>query len=47
MQNKTLLISLTFIKNYPFAMLLAVQVLSILFYGLMTDSQLSHVILIA
>ena len=47
MQNKTLLNSLTFIKNYPFAMLLAVQVLSILFYGLMTDSQLSHVILIA
>lgn len=41
MQNTTV-----FIKRYPFAMLLAVQVISILFYGVMTDSQLSHLIFI-
>lgn len=32
------------IKKYPFAMLLIVQLASILFYGAMTDSVLSHLI---
>jgi hypothetical protein len=36
--------TINFIKRYPFAILLAVQLLSILFYGVMTDSQFSHVI---
>ncbi|MBC7756561.1 MAG: hypothetical protein H7Z20_07980 [Bdellovibrio sp.] len=36
--------TIVFIKRYPFAMLLAVQLISILFYGVMTDSQLSHLI---
>ena len=44
MQNIPLLNSLKSITNYPFAMLLAVQVFSILFYGFMTNSYLSHVI---
>ena len=44
MQNKPLLNSLKSITNYPFAMLLAVQVFSVLFYGFMTNSHLSHVI---
>ncbi len=34
----------SFFKRYPFAMLLAVQLLSILFYGFMTDSKTSHLI---
>ena len=33
-----------FVKRYPFAMLLAVQLISILFYGMMTDSKTSHII---
>jgi hypothetical protein len=33
-----------FFKRYPFAMLLAVQLLSVLFYGFMTDSKTSHLI---
>ncbi len=33
-----------FAKRYPFAMLLAVQLISILFYGMMTDSKTSHII---
>jgi hypothetical protein len=33
-----------FVKRYPFAMLLAVQLISILFYGMMTDSKTSHLI---
>lgn len=39
MQNTIVLI-----KRYPFAILLAVQVISILFYGVTTDSQLRHLI---
>jgi hypothetical protein len=35
-----------FLKRYPFAMLLAVQLLSLLFYGFMTDSKTSHLIFI-
>lgn len=34
----------SFLKQYPFAMLLAVQLISVLFYGMMSDSQLSHLI---
>jgi Ion channel len=33
-----------FIKRFPFAMLLCVQLLSVLFYGFMTDSKTSHLI---
>ena len=33
-----------FIKRFPFAMLLVVQLLSILFYGFMTDSKVSHIV---
>lgn len=33
---------LSFAKRYPYACLLAVQLTSVLFYGMMTDSQLSH-----
>ena len=33
-----------FFKRFPFAMLLAVQLLSVLFYGFMTDSKTSHLI---
>ncbi|MEQ1598597.1 MAG: ion channel [Methylotenera sp.] len=33
-----------FFKRYPFAMLLCVQLLSVLFYGFMTDSKTSHLI---
>ena len=33
-----------FVKRYPFAMLLAVQLMSVLFYGFMTDSKTSHFI---
>ena len=33
-----------FVKRYPFAMLLAVQLLSIVFYGFMTDSKTSHLV---
>ncbi len=36
--------TINFLKHFPFAMLLCVQLLSILFYGFMTDSQLSHLI---
>jgi predicted small integral membrane protein len=36
--------TLSFLKRYPFAMLLAVQLFSVLFYGFMTDSKTSHVI---
>lgn len=36
--------TIDFIKRYPFAILLVAQVVSILFYGLMTDSPLSHLI---
>lgn len=36
--------TLGFFKRFPFAMLLAVQLISILFYGFMTDSKSSHVI---
>jgi hypothetical protein len=36
--------TISFIKQFPFAMLLAVQLLSVLFYGFMTDSQTSHLI---
>ena len=36
--------TIQFVKRYPFAMLLAVQLFSILFYGFMTDSKTSHVI---
>jgi hypothetical protein len=35
-----------FLKRYPFAMLLCVQLLSVLFYGFMTDSKTSHLIFI-
>ena len=34
--------SIEFVKRYPFAMLLAVQLFSIVFYGFMTDSKTSH-----
>ena len=34
----------SFFKRFPFAMLLAVQLLSVLFYGFMTDSKTSHLI---
>jgi hypothetical protein len=33
-----------FLKRYPFAMLLAVQLLSVILYGFMTDSKTSHLI---
>jgi hypothetical protein len=33
-----------FFKQFPFAMLLGVQLLSVLFYGFMTDSEASHII---
>jgi predicted small integral membrane protein len=36
--------AIKFIKRFPFAMLLAVQLISILFYGMMTDSKTSHII---
>ncbi len=36
--------TITFIKRFPFAMLLAVQLISVLFYGFMTDSKTSHFI---
>ncbi len=36
--------SIEFVKRYPFAMLLAVQLLSVLFYGFMTDSKSSLLI---
>lgn len=36
--------TISFFKRYPFAMLLAVQLLSVLFYGFMTDSKTSHLI---
>ena len=35
---------LAFFQQFPFAMLLCVQLLSIVFYGFMTDSQTSHLI---
>jgi len=35
-----------FLKRYPFAMLLCVQLLSVLFYGFMTDSKTSYLIFI-
>ena len=38
--------TISFVKRYPFAMLLCVQLLSILFYGFMTDSKTSHLIFI-
>jgi hypothetical protein len=38
--------TLLFFKRFPFAMLLAVQLLSVLFYGFMTDSKTSHFIFI-
>jgi hypothetical protein len=34
----------TFIKRYPYACLLAVQLLSVVFYGLMSDTKLSRLI---
>lgn len=34
----------TIFKRFPFAILLCVQLLSVLFYGFMTDSKLSHLI---
>ena len=36
--------TITFFKRFPFAVLLLVQLVSIIFYGFMTDSQLSHLI---
>jgi hypothetical protein len=36
--------TLSFFKRFPFAMLLCVQLLSVLFYGFMTDSKTSHLI---
>jgi Ion channel len=36
--------TISFFKRFPFAMLLAVQLLSVLFYGFMTDSKTSHLI---
>lgn len=36
--------TLRFFKRFPFAMLLCVQLLSVLFYGFMTDSKTSHLI---
>ena len=36
--------SIEFVKRYPFAMLLAVQLFSIVFYGFMTDSKTSHLV---
>ena len=38
--------TISFFKRFPFAMLLAVQLLSVLFYGFMTDSKTSHLIFI-
>ena len=35
---------LAFFQKFPFAMLLCVQLVSIVFYGFMTDSQTSHLI---
>ena len=35
---------LSFFKRFPFAMLLLVQLISIVFYGFMTDSPMSHLI---
>lgn len=37
----------SFFKRYPFAMLLAVQLVSVLFYGMMNNSQASQVIFIS
>ena len=36
--------TISFFKRFPFAMLLLVQLVSIIFYGFMTDSQTSHLI---
>lgn len=36
--------TISFLRRYPFAMLLCVQLLSVLFYGFMTDSKISHFI---
>jgi hypothetical protein len=36
--------TISFFKRFPFAMLLCVQLLSVLFYGFMTDSKTSHLI---
>ncbi len=36
--------TILFFKQFPFAMLLCVQLLSVLFYGFMTDSKTSHLI---
>jgi Ion channel len=36
--------TINFFKRFPFAMLLCVQLLSVLFYGFMTDSKTSHLI---
>lgn len=36
--------TINFFKRFPFAMLLGVQLLSILFYGFMTDSSANHLI---
>ena len=38
--------TISFFKRFPFAMLLAVQLLSVIFYGFMTDSKTSHLIFI-
>jgi Ion channel len=40
----TIQATISFFKRFPFAMLLAVQLVSILFYGFMTDSKASHLI---
>jgi len=36
--------TISFIKNYPYACLLAVQLLSVVFYGFMSDTMLSRLI---
>jgi hypothetical protein len=36
--------TISFFKRFPFAMLLAVQLMSVLFYGFMTDSKTSYLI---
>ena len=36
--------TISFFKRFPFAMLLCVQLVSVLFYGVMTDSKASHLI---
>lgn len=36
--------TISFVKRFPFAILLCVQLLSVLFYGFMTDSKISHLI---